>query len=40
MAAVAQIARRAGVPYIVDNTLATPYLCKPIEHGAESSCIR
>ncbi len=35
MAAVAQIARRAGVPYIVDNTLATPYLCKPFEHGAD-----
>ena len=26
---------RAGVPYIVDNTLATPYLCKPFEHGAD-----
>src|SRR5580692_4750078 len=35
MAAVAQIARHAGVPYIVDNTLATPYLCKPIDHGAD-----
>src|SRR6201999_1258420 len=35
MEAVAQIARRAGVPYIVDNTLATPYLCKPFEHGAD-----
>src|SRR5204862_7157502 len=33
--AVANIARRAGVPLIVDNTLATPYLCKPIEHGAD-----
>ncbi|HEY4773945.1 MAG TPA: O-acetylhomoserine aminocarboxypropyltransferase [Xanthobacteraceae bacterium] len=33
--AVAQIARRAGVPLIVDNTLATPYLCKPIEYGAD-----
>ena len=32
--AVAKIARSAGVPLIVDNTLATPYLCKPIEHGA------
>ncbi|MFT3986230.1 O-acetylhomoserine aminocarboxypropyltransferase [Aestuariivirga sp.] len=32
--AVAKIARAAGVPLIVDNTLATPYLCKPIEHGA------
>ena len=35
MEAVAKIARRAGVPYIVDNTLATPYLCKPIDHGAD-----
>ena len=26
---------RAGVPLIVDNTLATPYLCKPIEYGAD-----
>jgi O-acetylhomoserine (thiol)-lyase len=34
IAAVAKIARKAGVPLIVDNTLATPYLCKPIEHGA------
>jgi O-acetylhomoserine (thiol)-lyase len=33
--AIAAIARRAGVPLIVDNTLATPYLCKPIEHGAD-----
>src|SRR6201988_417415 len=28
---VANIARKAGVPLIVDNTLATPYLCKPFE---------
>jgi O-acetylhomoserine (thiol)-lyase len=33
--AVAAIAKRAGVPLIVDNTLATPYLCRPIEHGAD-----
>ncbi len=32
--AVAKIAKKAGVPLIVDNTLATPYLCKPFEHGA------
>jgi O-acetylhomoserine (thiol)-lyase len=32
---VAAIARRAGVPLIVDNTLASPYLCRPIEHGAD-----
>jgi O-acetylhomoserine (thiol)-lyase len=35
IAAVAAIARKAGVPLIVDNTLATPYLCKPFEHGAD-----
>ncbi len=34
IAAVAAIARKAGVPLIVDNTLATPYLCRPREHGA------
>ncbi len=34
IAAIAEIARKAGVPLIVDNTLATPYLCKPFEHGA------
>ncbi len=33
--AVSKIARRAGVPLIVDNTLATPYLCRPIDHGAD-----
>ena len=32
--AVSKIARKAGVPLIVDNTLATPYLCKPIDYGA------
>ncbi|RJK96667.1 O-acetylhomoserine aminocarboxypropyltransferase/cysteine synthase [Paracoccus aestuarii] len=32
--AVAAIADAAGVPLIVDNTLATPYLCRPIEMGA------
>ncbi|MCB1463660.1 MAG: O-acetylhomoserine aminocarboxypropyltransferase [Nitratireductor sp.] len=35
IAAVAEVARAAGVPLIVDNTLATPYLCKPFEHGAD-----
>jgi O-acetylhomoserine (thiol)-lyase len=33
--AVAAVARKAGVPLIVDNTLATPYLCKPIDYGAD-----
>src|SRR5690242_21188793 len=32
---IANIARKAGVPLIVDNTLATPYLCKPIDFGAD-----
>src|SRR6201987_5268080 len=35
IAAVAQVAKHAGVPLVVDNTLATPYLCRPIEHGAD-----
>lgn len=34
LAAIAAIAEEAGVPLIVDNTLATPWLCRPIEHGA------
>lgn len=33
--AVAEVARAAGVPLIVDNTMATPYLCRPIEWGAD-----
>jgi len=33
--AIGKIAKRAGVPLIVDNTLATPYLCKPIDYGAD-----
>jgi O-acetylhomoserine (thiol)-lyase len=32
--AVAKIAAGANVPLIVDNTFASPYLCRPIEHGA------
>jgi len=32
---VANVAKRAGVPLIVDNTLATPYLIRPFEHGAD-----
>src|SRR6478672_2084740 len=32
---VADVAHEAGLPLIVDNTLATPYLCRPIEHGAD-----
>ena len=33
--AIAKIAHSHGVPLIVDNTLATPYLLRPIEHGAD-----
>jgi O-acetylhomoserine (thiol)-lyase len=32
---IAKIAKQAGVPLIVDNTLATPYLIRPFEHGAD-----
>tara|TARA_R110002096_G_scaffold81221_3_gene189577 strand:+ start:4870 stop:6156 length:1287 start_codon:yes stop_codon:yes gene_type:complete len=32
--AIAAVANKAGVPLIVDNTSATPYLCNPIKHGA------
>jgi len=35
IAAIAAIAKRARVPLIVDNTLATPYLMRPFEHGAD-----
>ena len=31
---IAKVAEDAGVPLIVDNTMATPYLCKPFNHGA------
>ena len=33
--ALAAVAKRIGVPLIVDNTSATPYLCRPIEQGAD-----
>ena len=35
IAAIAAVAKEAGVPLIVDNTLATPYLVRPVEHGAD-----
>lgn len=35
IAAIAAIAHAAGVPLIVDNTMASPALCRPIEHGAD-----
>ncbi|HUL96801.1 MAG TPA: O-acetylhomoserine aminocarboxypropyltransferase/cysteine synthase family protein [Usitatibacter sp.] len=33
--AVADVAHEAGIPLIVDNTAASPYLCQPIDHGAD-----
>ena len=33
--AIAKVAHDAGVPLIVDNTMATPALCRPFEHGAD-----
>ena len=35
LSAIAKIAHDAGVPLVVDNTLASPYLCRPFEHGAD-----
>ncbi|AGH49917.1 O-acetylhomoserine aminocarboxypropyltransferase [Sphingomonas sp. MM-1] len=35
IAAIADVAHAAGVPLIVDNTMATPLLCRPIDHGAD-----
>ncbi|PDT40510.1 MULTISPECIES: O-acetylhomoserine aminocarboxypropyltransferase [Sinorhizobium] len=35
IAAIAEVARRHGLPLIVDNTMATPYLVRPLEHGAD-----
>jgi O-acetylhomoserine (thiol)-lyase len=35
IAAIAEIAHSVGIPLIVDNTLASPYLCRPIEWGAD-----
>src|SRR5450432_768960 len=35
LSAIAEIAHAAGIPLVVDNTLASPYLCRPIEHGAD-----
>ena len=33
--AVAEVAHRHGLPLIIDNTFATPYLVRPLEHGAD-----
>ena len=35
IAALAQIAHRHGIPLIVDNTVPSPFLCRPFEHGAD-----
>ena len=35
IAAIAKVAHDAGVPLMVDNTMATPMLCRPFEHGAD-----
>jgi O-acetylhomoserine (thiol)-lyase len=35
IAALADVAHAAGIPLVIDATLATPYLCRPIEHGAD-----
>jgi O-acetylhomoserine (thiol)-lyase len=35
LASIAEIAHRHGVPLIVDNTVPTPYLCRPFSHGAD-----
>ncbi len=35
IAALADVAHEAGVPLVIDNTLASPWLCRPIEHGAD-----
>lgn len=32
---MAAVAHEAGVPLIVDNTVATPYVLRPLEHGAD-----
>jgi O-acetylhomoserine (thiol)-lyase len=35
IAAIADIAHEANIPLMIDNTFGTPYLCRPIEHGAD-----
>ena len=35
IAAIGAVAREAGVPFVVDNTAASPYLCQPLKHGAD-----
>ena len=35
IAGIAEVAHEAGVPLVVDNTIATPYVLRPLEHGAD-----
>src|SRR5215831_11670747 len=35
LAGLADVAHDAGLPLVIDNTLASPYLCRPMEHGAD-----
>ncbi len=35
IAAISEVAKKHGLPLIVDNTMATPYLIRPIDHGAD-----
>jgi len=35
IAAIGAVAHEAGVPFVVDNTVPSPYLCRPLEHGAD-----
>jgi O-acetylhomoserine (thiol)-lyase len=35
LTALADVAHRHGIPLVIDSTLATPYLCRPFEHGAD-----
>jgi O-acetylhomoserine (thiol)-lyase len=36
--AIARVAHEAGIPFVVDNTLATPFLCRPFDWGADIVC--
>jgi O-acetylhomoserine (thiol)-lyase len=35
IAAIGAIAKEAGIPFVVDNTVPSPYLCRPLAHGAD-----
>ena len=35
IAALSNVAHEAGIPLVIDNTLASPFLCRPFEHGAD-----